>query len=423
MPIHEISKELVAGVLSSMPTLPVLNLADNEIREVGEHLAQLTSLTRLSLTNNRLHRLDHLDTLVGLIEVRAADNHIVSVDLAGLPALKILDLANNHLCSLADIRAPTHTITRLNVACNPLSADPAHTEEVLAIFTNLARLDGVRLRRQGISPTASFGEEPKSASTALPRPRPPGLSPFDGGRTAPRQLPDSPSRPQILPHACEVCEREVGRAEAEVELRRLKEIETEHTTEKEKRAETEAEVKRLRDVEAECGKERGKRAEAEAEVKRLRDVEAEYRKEKERWGRQEAELRRLQNSEHVFLAMRGPMEEELRRLRASEEKLLEERERWQDRQRSAATLCGGTCAECEAEREVAEELRTQVQGLSSLVGPQKSANVTRVRDLEKELFETQSVLADLVQDMGITMQELYTAKERISSFTESADSN
>jgi hypothetical protein len=143
--------------------LTVLNLSKNEIRDI-QNLETLTSLTRLNISDNQLSALNNLGVLHNLTEIRAARNCIASVDLQGLRQLQVLDLANNKLKSLSDLKSVSRqNLTQLFLQDNPLCSADTYRQSTFSTFTNLVALDGQHFQAET---NESDGQETAAAGLA-----------------------------------------------------------------------------------------------------------------------------------------------------------------------------------------------------------------------------------------------------------------
>eukprot|EP00961_Rhodomonas_salina_P083721 1124917-Rhodomonas_salina.1 len=142
MPIQKITTGLISEICDKYPELAVLNLSDNEICEI-ENLEPLRSLTRLNLSGNRITTLKNLSSLVAIVELKAARNAITSIDLRGLDSLKTLDLSENCIEAMAQIRNLSHlrNLNDLSLQDNPICDSPGYAADVFQALPNLSTLD------------------------------------------------------------------------------------------------------------------------------------------------------------------------------------------------------------------------------------------------------------------------------------------
>jgi hypothetical protein len=145
------TSEMTLSVIGDFfPRLQKLRLNNSIIPSVRDISSNLKQLRFLSLAHCELHSLDGICTISEILEeLYLAFNHIGDIsDLIGLDKLRILDLEENEIESLADIELLQccSSLKALTLAGNPGASIPTCREEVKRLLPHLAYLDEKRLQ-------------------------------------------------------------------------------------------------------------------------------------------------------------------------------------------------------------------------------------------------------------------------------------
>jgi hypothetical protein len=145
------TSEMTLSVIGDFfPRLQKLRLNNSIIPSIRDISSNLKQLRFLSLAHCQLRSLDGICTISEVLEeLYLAFNHITNLsDLIGLGRLKILDLEENEIESLADIELLQccSSLKALTLAGNPGAAVPTYRDDVRVLLPTLVYLDEKRLK-------------------------------------------------------------------------------------------------------------------------------------------------------------------------------------------------------------------------------------------------------------------------------------
>ncbi|KAK3244505.1 hypothetical protein CYMTET_45882, partial [Cymbomonas tetramitiformis] len=144
MPIHELSQELVDEISKGYKSLAFLNLSNNRISRI-ENLAPLGRLTKLDLSRNDIEIVDNLECLPLLRELNLQRNRIKSLSSYswGLPLLELLNLGDNFIGDIHQVRALSHlpALKKLILEGNPIATLSSYRAAVACQLSELGWLD------------------------------------------------------------------------------------------------------------------------------------------------------------------------------------------------------------------------------------------------------------------------------------------
>jgi len=129
--------------LNGFSSLTTLKLDNNNIEDIV-NLGHLTNLTWLDLSFNKIRKIQGLESLVNLQDLTLYSNKISYVEgLGTLKKLQCLSLGNNRIDSLEQIinLRGIRTMKMLNLAGNPICAEPEYKMVTLAYVDSLQYLD------------------------------------------------------------------------------------------------------------------------------------------------------------------------------------------------------------------------------------------------------------------------------------------
>jgi hypothetical protein len=145
------TSEMTLSIIGDFfPRLEKLRLNNSVIPSIRDISSSLSRLRFLSLAHCDLRLLDGICTISSVLEeLYLAFNHISDIsDLIGLSNLKILDLEENEIASLADIELLQccSSLKALTLAGNPGVSTPTYREDVHQFLPKLIYLDEKRLK-------------------------------------------------------------------------------------------------------------------------------------------------------------------------------------------------------------------------------------------------------------------------------------
>ena len=118
-----------------------LNLFQCEIQDI-DWIRSVSTLTTLILSDNNLESLKGICIATGLEKIDLSFNRISRLDgLAGLQKLSELDLHNNCILNLAEIKKLPATLVKLTCFQNEIYWDQKYDEVILSLLPNLVLLD------------------------------------------------------------------------------------------------------------------------------------------------------------------------------------------------------------------------------------------------------------------------------------------
>ena len=129
--------------LNGFSSLTTLKLDNNNIEDIV-NLGHLTNLTWLDLSFNKIRKIQGLESLTNLQDLTLYSNKISYVEgLGTLKKLQCLSLGNNRIDSLEQIinLRGIRTLKMLNLAGNPICAEPDYRMVTLAYVDSLQYLD------------------------------------------------------------------------------------------------------------------------------------------------------------------------------------------------------------------------------------------------------------------------------------------
>ncbi|GAB4823955.1 hypothetical protein N2152v2_011001 [Parachlorella kessleri] len=140
----------LVGGLEKLKELNTLVLSHNAITSLGNWLAGASKLDKLSASHNRIAELGaSLKGCSALEELRLSHNQLrlLPLELAANRKLRILDVGNNPITSLADIQvlAKLPSLRSLSLRGCPLAEQPGYRDAVLALTPHLEILDNQRV--------------------------------------------------------------------------------------------------------------------------------------------------------------------------------------------------------------------------------------------------------------------------------------
>eukprot|EP00762_Andalucia_godoyi_P004064 ANDGO_06292.mRNA.1 Leucine-rich repeat-containing protein ODA7 len=153
MPLHCISRELVADVLLKHPSLAVFNVSQNCISKI-ENLEGLRSLEKIDASFNQISQIENLSALRRLRLLNLSNNRISEIPVAvhiELPVIEALDLSSN---LMTDIEALTPLrkcvfLKELGAAGNPFQQqfedEDQYREAVSMRVPGVEVIDGIRI--------------------------------------------------------------------------------------------------------------------------------------------------------------------------------------------------------------------------------------------------------------------------------------
>ena len=113
----------LARALSRLPHLKRLDLAGNDLGALPDAVGDLRHLQYLDISGNKLKDISVVGNLQSLVELKADDNQIESVDLGSLQNLKKASFVRNRISEIPDFSWDTLASDELSIA---LDGNPCH---------------------------------------------------------------------------------------------------------------------------------------------------------------------------------------------------------------------------------------------------------------------------------------------------------